>query len=491
MAVRQYVITAPTGFQTASTNRYRSSLKRVHGAPPVKVLASLHEDSDKLVEMSDAQLSEVKSMLPGLIIEPNILYRKFRHPILEGFEQISLPAAATTKTVTITVKDEATQNPISDVTLYLVVDQVRKIGFKGVTDGSGECRFTARSTTDRFDLLALLPKHGYWNRSVKSVVIDDAYEVTLRPLLDPAQGEVYDWGHRFSQMTDDAASGGSGVKVAVIDTGIRRDHPDLSPSSQGRNCVFGEDPDRWYDDGDGHGSHCAGVIGALMNGHGIKGYVPKAEILAYRVFADNADGASTFDIASAIQLAVEDGCDIISMSLGSETAQAAIRTKIELAYEKGVLCIAATGNEGSSVGYPAAFPSVIGVGAFGRIGSYPIDSLHADNESSIRSVNGEYYVANFSNFGAGTVDFCAPGVAILSTVPGGYSAWDGTSMACPQVTGIAALALASHSDILNANRDGERVERLTQLLTSQAQMLGFGSDYEGVGCLGVDRILGT
>jgi subtilisin len=131
---------------------------------------------------------------------------------------------------------------------------------------------------------------------------------------------------------------------------------------------------------------------------------------------------------------------------------------------------------------------VLGVGAFGFFGSYPPDSLHYDNESQVHSTDGQYYMANFSNFGEG-VDLCAPGVAILSTVPNGYSAWDGTSMACPQVTGMAALGLASHLDILNAPRDAERVERLLQLLKSQAKPLGFGAIYEGGGYLKVPGLI--
>jgi subtilisin len=372
------------------------------------------------------------------------------------------------------------------VTLYLIVDGKRRIGFKGITNGHGECRFTTRASTRRFDFLALFPPANYWNRGLKGVVIDDTFEVILYP-LPSSQREFYDWGHQFAQMQDGLANGGAGVKIAVVDTGIRRDHPDLSPAG-GRNCIFGEDESFWYEDDDGHGSHCAGIIAALANGIGVKGYVPRAQIYAYRVFAKDAEGASTFDIVKAIQRAVEDGCDIISMSLGADTPQSAIRSKTEFAYENGALCIAATGNEGGTVNYPAAFPAVLGVGAFGKFGSYPEDSLHRDNESDIHSADDQYYMANFSNFGE-QVDFCAPGVAILSTVPGGFSAWDGTSMACPQITGMAALALASHTDILNAQRDAERVERLIQFLKRSARPLGFGNDYEGAGCLNVNCLI--
>jgi len=485
MTPKQYVISLPTGFQTAS-GRFRSTMHDLHAHSNVKILDSLHEHADKLALMTVDEVQNLKTTIPGLVIEPNILYKKSCHPLLEGFEQISLPASANTKTITIHVLDVSTRNPLQDVTLYLIIDGKRRIGFKGVTNGRGECRFTTRASTWRFDLLALFPPAGYWNRGLKGVVIDNDYEVSLRPLPD-SQQEFYDWGHQFAQMQDGLANSGAGVKIAVVDTGIRRDHPDLSPAG-GRNCVFGEDESRWYEDDDGHGSHCAGIIAALANGIGVKGYVPNARIYSYRVFAKDGEGAYTFDIVKAIQRAVEDGCDIISMSLGSDTPQSAIRSKTEFAYENGALCIAATGNEGGSVSYPAAFPAVLGVGAFGKFGSYPEDSLHRDNESDIQSADGQYYVANFSNFGE-PVDFCAPGVAILSTVPGGFSAWDGTSMACPQIAGMASLTLASYPDILNAPRDAERVERLLQLLKGNAQPLGFGAVYEGAGCLNVKRLI--
>jgi len=143
---------------------------------------------------------------------------------------------------------------------------------------------------------------------------------------------------------------------------------------------------------------------------------------------------------------------------------------------------------GRMVSFPAAFPGVLGVAAFGKFGSYPKDSAHCCTESNRQSADGAYFLAKFSNFGD-AVDFCAPGVAVRSTVPGGYNVLDGTSMACPQVAGVAALALASDPDLLNAPRDAERVERLISRLTESAETLGFGAQFEGAGFPRVDRFL--
>jgi subtilisin len=484
---RRYVISMPTGFHRAS-GRYGKQLSALHKTHEANVIDALGDDADKLALLTDSELARLRAEAPGLVIEPNIRYKKFRHPLLDDFQELSVTASANSKTITIRAVDWNTRTPLKNVSIYLMLDENRRTGFRGVTDGEGICQFTTRASTRKFDALMALPQSGHWNRRLTNVEINDEYEVALRP-LPLNRGAFYDWGHQFAQMQDGLSYDGRGVKIGIIDSGIRQDHPGLKPSG-GYNCVFGEDPSLWSEDDDGHGTHCAGIVAAtLINGVGVKGYVPKAEIRAYRVFAKNSDGAETFDIAKAIARAVEDKCDIISMSLGSNTPQSAIRTRVEHAYDKGVLCIAATGNEGRAVAFPAAFPSVVGVGAFGKFQSYPDDTLHKATETNLISPDGQYYYAKFSNFGE-NLDLCAPGVAILSTVPGGgYSAWDGTSMACPQVAGMAALALAAHPGILNATRDAGRVESLLTILKSRSQAMGFGAPQEGSGYLTVPPLL--
>jgi subtilisin len=486
-ASQQYVISNPRSVHTAS-GRYQDQLKRFLATQPIRIVDSIPDAGDQLAVMTEQEVERFKANLPGLVIEPNIRYKKSRHPLLESFQVINLPATASTKKITISVADEVTGLPVQDATVYLQIDAGALIGFEGTTDSQGNCTLVVRKANLKYAALSILPKHSYWSRVFRDLEIAHTYQALLRSLpFTKAAG--YEWGHQFSGMKDGLPVNGSGVKIGIIDTGICRDHPGIRPAG-GYNCVYPEDTSLWYRDLDGHGTHCAGVVAATISksGRGVKGYVPQAEILAYRVFADGADGALTFDIVKAIQRAVEDGCDIISMSLGSPTIQTAIRVKTEMAFDRGVLCIAATGNESDVVNYPAAFPSVMGVGAFGKFGSYPDDSLHKATESNIRSLDGNYYVANFSNFGNG-IDFCAPGVAIISTVPGGdYCAWDGTSMACPQVTGLAALALASQQEILNAPRDAERVERLIKTLKEATKKLNFGQQYEGAGYLSLPSL---
>jgi subtilisin len=483
---QQYVISNPRGFHTAS-GRYQDQLKRFLANQPVRILDSIPDAGDQLAVMTEQEVEQFKASLPGLVIEPNIPYKKSRHPLLESFQVINLPAAANTKKITINVADEISGLPIEDASIYLQIDAGAAAGFEGITDAQGNCTLVVRKSNRKYAALSILPKHGYWSRLFPDVVIEGTYRVLLRS-LPYTHSAGYDWGHQFAGMKDGLQINPGAIRIGIIDTGICRDHPGITPAG-GYNCVYSEDTSLWYRDEEGHGTHCAGVVAATIakTGRGVKGYVPQAEILAYRVFADEAD-AFTFDIARAIQRAVDDGCDIINMSLGSPTIQTAIRVKTEMAYDRGVLSIAATGNESDVVNYPAAFNSVMGVGAFGKFGSYPDDSLHRATESSIRDGDGKYYLANFSNFGNG-IDFCAPGVAIISTVPGGdYCAWDGTSMACPQVTGLAALALAANPDIFNAPRDAERVERLIQTLKGATEKLHFGSQYEGAGYLSLSSL---
>jgi subtilisin len=476
----QYVVTALTGFQAAS-GRSRDSLKRLLESKKDAILASIRQDGEKLISMTEEELRLTKAELPGLVIEPNIMYRKSRHPFMEDFTMLAQPASAAGG-ARIRVCARGAGSPISGATVYVIVDRIRKNAFSSITDARGNCFISLRNANIDVDII-VLPKAGYWSRVLKSVQLHDVTEVVLDP-LPLKTPEVYDWGHQFSGMEDHAGRGGEAITVGVIDTGICNTHDDVAPSG-GSNCVFEANSEEWYDNDDGHGTHCAGIIAALLNNIGLKGYVPRAKMLSYRVFGPQAEGASTFDIINAIDKAVQDGCDIINMSLTQETAQTSLRVRTEQAYEKGVMCVAAVGNQAASrVGFPAAFPAVVGVSAFGRFGTYSADSIHSEAESTLRSSDESCFMAKFSNSGA-QVDFCAPGVAIRSTVPGGYGAWDGTSMACPQVSALAALALATHPELRDARRDGDRVDRLLQLLRKSARPLGFGVENEGSGHLTV------
>ena len=221
-------------------------------------------------------------------------------------------------------------------------------------------------------------------------------------------------------------STGEGAVVAVIDTGVDAAHPDLAG-----NVLSGYDAIAntagVSSDGNGHGTHVAGTIAAVTgNGVGVSGIAPDARILPVKVLGANGSGYMS-DTAEGIVWAADHGADVINMSLGSTSKVTAVSNAVAYARSKGVVVVAAAGNErekGSPTSYPAADEGVIGVAA--------TDS--ADK------------VAYYSNAG-GYVDVAAPGSGILSTYPAAlgmsYASMSGTSMASPHVAAVAALLKAA------------------------------------------------
>ena len=213
---------------------------------------------------------------------------------------------------------------------------------------------------------------------------------------------------------------GKVIKVAVLDTGIDYNHPDLKPNYKwGISFVSGESSVMDYN---GHGTHCAGTIAAAINGIGVVGVAPAAYLYGVKVLDKTGSGAWSNLIAGIDWCVNKKGLNVLSMSLGGGSAPSALETMCNLAWSKGAVLVAAAGNNGGAVGYPAKYKSVIAVSAI-------------DNANNL---------AGFSSRGP-EVELCAPGVNVLSTLPGGgYGTKNGTSMACPHVSGAAALAWGAH-----------------------------------------------
>lgn len=218
-------------------------------------------------------------------------------------------------------------------------------------------------------------------------------------------------------------SQGEGIKVFICDTGIDSDHPDLVANLKpGKSFVTSESS---TEDFHGHGTHCAGTVAAAMNDQGVVGVAPYAYLYPVKVLSSTGSGNWSWLIAGLDWIMDKKGARIASMSLGGPGAPQALADMCEAAYDDGVLLVVAAGNTGpgnNTVGYPAKYKHVMAVSA--------VDSGDT--------------IANFSSRGP-EVEICAPGVSVLSTTKGGgYGYMSGTSMACPHVSGVAALAWGSH-----------------------------------------------
>ena len=242
-----------------------------------------------------------------------------------------------------------------------------------------------------------------------------------RPLPRCGYTDRIPWGvNRIDAERAWEVTQGKGIRVAVADTGIDYKHEDLRQNYRtGVSFVPGEsDPI----DHNKHGTHVAGTIAAARNCRGVVGVAPSAYLYAVKVLNSRGSGRFSFLIAG-LEWCIKNKMDVVNMSLGASMAPTAVGRMCDIAYGRGVLLVAAAGNcYGKPVAYPAKYKSVIAVSAI-------------DNRDNW---------APFSCQGP-EVELCAPGVNVLSTLPGNrYGNLSGTSMASPHVAGTAALAISSH-----------------------------------------------
>jgi len=231
-----------------------------------------------------------------------------------------------------------------------------------------------------------------------------------------------------------STSGGTDITVAVLDTGIARNHPDLTRRVSDCKDFTTPKPvvNGKCDDKNGHGTHIAGIIAADGggDGKGIYGMAPETELFVYKV-CDASGSCWADDIATAIQAAVDNGAQIINLSLGSDKESPFIHQAIDYAGDHDTLVVAAAGNDGpydGSIDYPAANSRVISVGAMDDKGNVPDWSSRGANSDSTLGEHNE-----------NDLMFVAPGVNIESTWKEGYATLSGTSMATPHIVGLAAL----------------------------------------------------
>lgn len=250
---------------------------------------------------------------------------------------------------------------------------------------------------------------------------------TGKPAPAPQPAQSIPWGiARIEAPSAWAYSIGTAVKLAIVDTGIDLDHKDLAANiAGGVNTIS---PTRSANDDNGHGTHVAGTAGAVNNSIGVVGAAPQVKLYAVKVLSKSGTGFLS-DIIEGLTWCINNGMDVINMSLGSNSDNTSFHDAITAVYNAGIIQVVAAGNNGDGYGtgtgqvtYPAAYSEVIAVTA--------TDS--SDN------------FAIFSSHGL-AVDLAAPGNSILSTWNNGYyNTISGTSMATPHVAGVAALRKALH-----------------------------------------------
>ena len=317
----------------------------------------------------------------------------------------------------------------------------------------------------------------------------NVYRETCIVPNDPDFGQQWGLTRINCPAAWDQTTGSPGIVVAVIDTGIDLDHPELAGLLvPGRDLVdLGPapvPPAGWHFEGDfdnvdsdpqdevGHGTHVAGTIACSTNTTppvGVAGVSWNCRLMPVRVLARlvrNADGVvsgtgSAADIAAGIRWAVDNGARVLNLSLGGPVDTQVERDAIAYAVAQGAVVCAAMGNDfqnGNPTSFPGAYPDVIAVGAIDR----------ADHR------------APFSQTGP-HIDVVAPGVDIRSTVwDNGYATMQGTSMATPHVTGVAALYLstnptASPATVASALTGGATLNKVTNLGPGSPNRLLFSS----------------
>jgi subtilisin family serine protease len=290
--------------------------------------------------------------------------------------------------------------------------------------------------------------------NVESIVQDEVVSLPVEKMAKPGNGGpgalaqttptgILRIDGELSSTISGNGSGSVNVDVAVIDTGIQTNHPDLNVVG-GKNCSTGSS----YNDGNGHGTHVAGTIAAKDDANGVVGVAPGARLWAVRVL-NNSGSGTTSSVICGIDWVTANAStiEVANMSLGGSGTNSACNSTdtyhnaICRSVAAGVTYAVAAGNSAADANNfrPATFAEVITVSALadfnGEPGGGAASTCRADVDDTF---------ADFSNYGA-DVDIIAPGVCILSTwIGGGYNTISGTSMASPHVAGAAALYKASN-----------------------------------------------
>lgn len=379
----------------------------------------------------------------------------------------AINAQVLSKRVIVTFRQDASQNIQDKIIESFRVERVKRLSFiNSQVLKLTSSQITALSKNSQVlrveeDAQAFALCHRWWHRCntptpTKGPSPTPSSTPTPTP---PALSQSIPWGvDRVDADNVWAATTADSIKVAVVDTGIDLDHPDLTDNIKGGVNTI----QSWKnaDDDNGHGSHVAGIIAALNNTVGVVGMGPQIDLYAVKVLNKNGSGYVS-DIIEGIDWSINNNINVINMSLGTTSDVISFHDAVIAARNAGIVVVAAAGNSGpanNTVIYPAKYPESIAVSA--------TDSL--DGQPSFSSRGPE-------------VDLAAPGVSIYSAYKNGsYTTLSGTSMAAPHIAGAAALVLATHP--------GFTPSQVQSYLQANAELLGsLSSDQQGFGLVDAEK----
>ncbi len=357
---------------------------------------------------------------------------------------------------------------------------------QAVTDSSGQASLQT-SAVDGTDIHAVYvrPAADYWERYIRNPSLESGQVnvIRLSPLARTSRsfpGErPYGWGQRIMKFDRVPADWkGVGTKIGLIDSGCDNVHPLLRHIVRGVDLTRDRNPQSWASDELGQGTHCAGIIAASAAAAAastsaasaasaasaeIIGCAPNSELHVFKV----VPGGHLSDLIDALSECIERRLDIVQIGVSADQYSEIVAQKITEARMNGIACITGAGNSGAAVQFPGNVPGVLTVSAVGKLGEYPQDTRHAQRAMPQLIAFSGIYATNFSAWGP-QVGVCAPGVAVVSSVPGGgYAAWDGTAMAASHVVGFSALLLSHHPMLQSINygaRADQRVSTLYDIL---------------------------
>ena len=294
---------------------------------------------------------------------------------------------------------------------------------------------------------------------------DVVFALKGKPQPPPQPAEEMAWGmnridadHVWAETWDQTtlpgtktdANTGQGIRVAIIDSGIDLDHPDLYVTG-GYNAINSR---KSYNDDYRHGTHVAGIVAALDSEIGVIGTAPKVELYAVKVLNSRGVGFAS-DIIDGLQWSIDHGMQVANMSIGSSGSSQSYHDAIIAAYNAGITIVAAAGNNGETDGsivWPARWPETIAVSATCSNTKSP--DTCKEGKAIVMDANGEDGLAYFSSYASSVNEpnddssvasinlLAGPGEEINSTWNDGYyHEGSGTSMATPHVTGAVALVL--------------------------------------------------